>query len=161
MKTNFGKTNAYCVICPKKCRWDEHFNTPYKWEYYQVEEVRTFEDLKARYDTAMSGKVEKEAIIVSLREGIEICQNETLTIIKEVKSCLERLNEIALKPNAIKTEVEYIDVLIESAKQEKKLGWQEEVSALTGLRGTAELQFRLIKDPEEMERSMIRLNEQQ
>ena len=87
-----------------------------------------------------------------------------MTIIKDVKGCLERLNEIALKPNAIKTEVEYIDVLIESAKQEKKLGWQEEVSALTGLRETAVLQFRLIKDPEGIEIreiSMIRLNEQQ
>ena len=161
MKTNFGTKDARCVICPKKCRWDEHFNTPFKYEYYQVEEVRTYEDLKSRYDTAMSGKVEKEAIIVSLMKGIKRCQNETLTIVKHVKGCLKRLNQIALKPNAINTEVEYIDVLIESAKQEKKLGWQEEVSALTGLRETAELQERLIKDPEGMERSMIRLNEQQ
>ena len=75
MKTKFGTNDASCVVCPKKCRCDEHFDAPYKWECYQVEEVRTYEDLKARYVTAtcMSGKVEKEAIIVSLREGIEVC----------------------------------------------------------------------------------------
>ena len=154
MKTDFGTKDACCVICPKKCRWDEHFNTPFKWELYQVEETRTIDDLKARYETAVSGKMKEEAIIARLREEIEKCQNETLSVINEVKSCLERLNEIALRPNPI-TEVEYIDILIESKKQEKKLGWKEEVRALMKLRETAELQHKLMfKDPEAMERKI-------
>ena len=154
MKTNFGKKNASCVVCPKKCRWDEHFNTPFKYECYQVEEVRTYEDLKARYDTAMSGKTKKEAIIARLRDEIEKCQNDLLSVIKEVKSCLERLNDIALKPNPTITEVEYINVLIKSKEQEQKLGWQEEVSALKKLRETAELQHKIFTDPEAMERKI-------
>ena len=155
MKTKFGTKDACCVVCPKECRWDEHVNTPYKWEHYQVVEVRTYYDLKARYDTAVSGKMKKEVIIERLRDEIEKCQNEALSIIKEVKSCLERLNEIALRPNAIITEVEYINILIESKQQEQKLGWQEEVRALEKLRETAELQYNLMfDDPEAVKRKI-------
>lgn len=142
MKTGYGTRNAHCGVCPNKCHWSEHVNTPYKYEYYQVEVTRTWDNIKSRYESAMSGKSEKESVIANLTEEIEKHKNEALGMIKEVKQCLQRLNEIALKPTSM-TEVEYIDLLIDSTKQEEKPGWQQEVKTLQQLRQKAAFQIQL------------------
>ena len=47
-------------------------------------------------------------------------------MIHQVQTSLQRLDEIALKPNPL-TEVEYIDLLIDSEKQEARIGWRDRV----------------------------------
>ncbi|NEQ41112.1 MAG: hypothetical protein F6K40_34855 [Okeania sp. SIO3I5] len=54
-------------------------------------------------------------------------------MIQKTQRSLRRLDEIALKPNPL-TELEYIDLLIESEKQEAKFGWQERVKYYQGAR---------------------------
>lgn len=50
-------------------------------------------------------------------------------MIKQVQRCLHRLDEIALKPNPL-TEVDFLELLIESEKQQAEPGWKHRVKYL-------------------------------
>ena len=58
--------------------------------------------------------------------------------ISEVKRCLDRLQEIALKPNPL-SEVEYIDLLIDTEKREREERWEERVKHLEAVRENAQV----------------------
>ena len=56
--------------------------------------------------------------------------------VKKCRSILQRLREIALKPDPL-SEVEYIDMLIHAEKDEHKLGWEARVRELKDIKSTA------------------------
>ncbi|XP_059201108.1 uncharacterized protein LOC131980820 [Centropristis striata] len=58
-------------------------------------------------------------------------------LIKDSAKCLNRLKEIALKPNPLSTP-EYIDMLIEGEKAEAKPGYKQRVQSLMEMRTKAE-----------------------
>ena len=58
-------------------------------------------------------------MILKIRERVEKTFRKVCSDISKAKRCLERLEEIALKPNPL-TEVEYIDILIKSETDEAK-----------------------------------------
>ena len=57
-------------------------------------------------------------------------------MITEARQSIERLKEIALKPNPM-SEVEYIDILIEAEKCDKTLGFLRRISVLKKVRAKA------------------------
>ena len=63
---------------------------------------------------------------------------------KEARRCIERLDEIALRQNPM-SKVEYINLLIESEKEQKREGFSERISILEKLRDQAELISKLHK----------------
>jgi hypothetical protein len=134
--------DGYCKVCPKKCKWDQHHNTPYHYEWYNAVETRTSEDLMHRYKIATSSKVKVEAVMQSLDDDLKKIRKDVLDMIHQAKQCLQRLAEIALKPNPL-TEVEYIDMLIVTEEQECRLRYRERIRALTDLRKEAELLSRM------------------
>ena len=71
-----------------------------------------------------------------LKQDLEGLQDYVLEHIEQAQQSLERLNEIALKPDPL-TEIEYIDLLIESEKQEKKSGFMERIEAFQVVRKQA------------------------
>jgi energy-coupling factor transporter ATP-binding protein EcfA2 len=134
--------NGYCTVCTKKCKWDQHRNTPYRYEWYDVVETRTSEDLQRRYSIATSGKSKVESLMASLESDLKMMRQVVLQMVHQTKKCLQRLSEIALKPNPL-TEVEYIDMLIVTEEQECRLRYRERIRALTDLRKEAELLSRM------------------
>ena len=64
--------------------------------------------------------------------------------IKEAHRCIERLDEIALRPNPM-GKVEYINLQIESEKEQRKTGFIKRISILEKLRDQAELISKLHK----------------
>ena len=66
---------------------------------------------------------------------------------EQVRRSVQRLQEIALKPNYL-TEVEYIDLIIESEKCEAKPRWLDRVQALESVRQQAEILTKLMKNPQ-------------
>jgi energy-coupling factor transporter ATP-binding protein EcfA2 len=130
--------NGYCTVCTKKCKWDQHRNTPYRYEWYDVVETRTSEDLQRRYSIATSGKSKVESLMASLESDLKMMRQVVLQMVHQTKKCLQRLSEIALKPNPL-TEVEYIDTLIQSEEDQGRRGFRERVKALKELRREAKL----------------------
>ena len=123
------KKNITCTVCPGKCSWTVHRNTPYRYEFYEAEETQTLEELFKEFKVAESSRNETAALIDNINERIRKTDDVIEQMLQQARYSLLRLQEIALKPNPM-TQAEYIDLLIESEKRECKLGWEDRVKGL-------------------------------
>ncbi|CAK6981345.1 uncharacterized protein LOC122993437 [Scomber scombrus] len=130
-------SGGYCSQCPGKCHWSAHFNQKYRWDYKEVKEKRTVKELQGKYLKATEAKTPVQALIDKLKAEYDHVQAEVVKLMDKSGKCLNRLKEIALKPNPLSTP-EYIDMLIEGEKTEAKPGWKERVRALMAMRENAE-----------------------
>lgn len=136
---NYGGPNfSKCTVCPDKCSWENHCNNQHRFEFYTEEETRKLDDLYKRYNVAVNDKNKIERIIDGLHNELADLSITVYKDVREARRCIERLGEIALKPNPM-TEVEYIDLLIESEKQEKRKGYENRISAYKKMRKQAQL----------------------
>ena len=119
-------TSAKCSVCPGRCSWRVHVNTPFRFEVYEQTERRTLEDLKKRYHEALSNQFSVESMIANMEDHLAFLQQKVLELSRAAKQSMQHLDEIALKSNPL-SEAEYIDLLIESEKQEAKPGFQQRV----------------------------------
>ncbi len=136
--------DGYCTVCPGECVSSKHVNNPYIFELYDEEEVRTSDELKDRYDTAREGESQAETMINNIKDDVNSLEIIVLGLVNKARKSLMRLDEIALKPNPL-SEVDYIDLLIQSEEQQCRHGWMERVAAFKTLRKRASL-MRKIKD---------------
>ncbi|KAL3055782.1 hypothetical protein OYC64_018468 [Pagothenia borchgrevinki] len=127
-----------CKVCPGKCHWGQHFNQKYRWEYEQVKEKQTVQALKQKYLKALEGKGTVQDVIDQLKAEYQRVQVEVRDMMQRSAKCLNRLGEIALKPDPLSAS-EYIDMLIEGEKSEAKLGWKQRVEYLMEMRGQNEI----------------------
>uniref|UniRef100_A0AAV2KBS5 Septin-type G domain-containing protein n=1 Tax=Knipowitschia caucasica TaxID=637954 RepID=A0AAV2KBS5_KNICA len=118
------KSDGTCNVCPKKCHWTKHFNQKYKWVYVTVTKKQTMEDLKKKYLDASQAKAPVEMLMDKLRQEYNQQEQQVNDIVKQATSALNRLKQIALKPTGLST-LEYIDLLIQSEKNEHKPGWNK------------------------------------
>ena len=137
-------TDGNCRICPANCYWDVHKNMKFRYEHTWKKEQRTVQELLDRYNIAQQGKIDKESAIKAIEDDINQHAVMLIDMIREAQQHVERLEEIALKPNPISTK-EYIDLMIESEKMQKRHNFEkriemlqklkEEVSVIQGVRG--------------------------
>ncbi|XP_071788607.1 uncharacterized protein [Asterias amurensis] len=131
-------SDGVCTVCPGKCSWDVHFNQQYRFEFYEEEEEKTFEEIEARYRDASGKKLTVQQVIKKHMENLKEVRATVFALIAEAHKSVTRLEEIALKPNPLST-VEYIDLLIESEKRSGKPGWQDRVHGLEDVRKEADI----------------------
>lgn len=131
-----GQINATCGACPGMCSWEKHFNNSYRFELYQETEKRTADDLRIRYNQALEDKQQVEVMIAKMHNEVHGIFTNVQYNIQKINRCLQRLDEIALKPNPL-SDVEYIDLLIESEKQEGKPGYKHRIKHLQDVRRQA------------------------
>ncbi|KAL1279176.1 hypothetical protein QQF64_025849 [Cirrhinus molitorella] len=113
----WAMTDGKCRVCPGKCAWNVHFNQKYKWDYVKEKRKETYQDLKKRYEDAHGQVMSKEKIFEELENEFQTVQDIVAELIEGSQRSLERLQEIALKPNPLSTP-DYIDLMIESEKQD-------------------------------------------
>ncbi|KAJ3595638.1 hypothetical protein NHX12_004941 [Muraenolepis orangiensis] len=68
-----------------------------------------------------------------MRVQSDVLQEEVLQLMKSSTQCLNRLKDIALKPNPLST-LEYIDLLIQGEKSELKEGYLQRIQKLQEIR---------------------------
>lgn len=141
-------SNGNCRICPGKCIWNQHYNTPYKYEIELVEIEKTYEDLKKKYQCAEEGKNQVESLIKQIEDELQELTDTVYHMIDEARQSNERLKEIALKPNPM-TEIEYIDLLIQSEKQSGQSGFLERIKALEEIREQAAILSKVTKEEQQ------------
>ena len=129
--------NGYCKVCPNKCIWSEHKNLPYLIHLEKKKVVKTYEQTKEKYMSAKKDKDKNINVIDEIKREYNALMNENKTLVTEVKQLINKLQQIALKPNPI-SEIEYIDILIENENDAKKQGYKERVRILQELRQKAE-----------------------
>ena len=128
--------NGSCIACPDRCPWDSHSNTPYFFDYYDENEDRTYEDLKIRYETAQTEKSKSQAMIDRNEAILQQSQAQLFSMIGDIRLSIQHLDEIALRPNPL-SDIEYLDLLVESEKQEHKPGWKNRIRQYENLRRNA------------------------
>ncbi|XP_071539262.1 uncharacterized protein [Panulirus ornatus] len=129
--------NDYCCICPSKCHWSVHKNFPKKYVVKIVTVTKTADDLKKRYQEATEKKLSAENLIIKVQDEFEAVQLKVLGMTEAVRKSLQRLQEIALKPNPLST-LEYIDLMIDSEQTQARPGWQARVQQLRNVRKETE-----------------------
>ena len=87
---------------------------------------------------AQSGKNLVEAMIEKIENDLTEVHNNVLSMMFKVQQSLQRLDEIALKPNPL-TKTEYLELLIESEKNEAKEGWNGRVQYYEEAKRQAEI----------------------
>ncbi|XP_073347129.1 uncharacterized protein [Pagrus major] len=130
-------SDGNCTQCPRRCHWSVHYNQKYIWEYKEVKEKQTIRELKEKYEQASKAKTPVEAMIATLRAEYDRVQAEVMKLVEISAKCLNRLKDIALKPNPLPAP-DYIDLLIEGEKSEGHPGWKQRVQSLNKMRGQAE-----------------------
>ncbi|KAM4551948.1 uncharacterized protein PAE49_015528 isoform 1-T2 [Odontesthes bonariensis] len=145
-------TNGYCTVCPNKCIWNVHFNQKYRWEYKDVKEKRTIKELKEKYKKASGEKMTVQQVMERLEAEYDDLQLEVVNLMEISSECLDRLQEIALRPNPLSTP-EYINILIEGEKSEAKPGWNKRVESLMKMKEKAEFMMKVEKQESLLQRS--------
>ena len=127
-------TNGCCTVCPKKCMWKEHVNVPYIIIHGEIEVEETVEELKKKYYDSEKKLSLTEQIIRGKEIELEKIIIQCYYIQDEIRECIEKLKVEALYPNVNETSEEYIDMLIESEKSEKKDGYKDRIKSLESLK---------------------------
>ena len=112
----------------------------------EIEVTKTYQDMEAKYLSATEKSEKSKSLLDKIKEQYDNVMEQNEKLVIDVKHCINRLKEIALKPNPI-SEIEYINILIENEKEGRKDGYKERVKILEELRAKAEIRATIIKDP--------------
>lgn len=130
--------DGLCRVCPLKCQWDLHLNQGFYWIFEDVQQTRTSDEIRNKYETALQQKLSTEDILQALQAELEQIHDGLKQDIDEITECLQRLDQIALRPDAF-TATEYIELMIEAEMKEKKAGYDERIESLNSLLGKAQV----------------------
>ncbi len=114
-------SDGYCNIC--KCHWSKHSNTDYVFEPTTEKKTKTLKDLQQKYHTAVKGMSKAQSMLSNIKDEFEEVAEDVFIMVIQVQKSLRRLDEIALKADPL-TSSEYLELLIESEKLDKKEGWE-------------------------------------
>ena len=134
-----GPDSAHCTVCPGNCPWSQHANATYRFESYYEVETQTSDDLRKNLFEAIEGKSQIESVIADIEKELEMFQGVIVGMVSEAKQSLERLQDIALKPNPL-SEIEYIDLLIKAENSEKNPGFTERIKAFEMIKNIVKTQ---------------------
>ncbi|KAH3768560.1 uncharacterized protein LOC127845594 isoform X1 [Dreissena polymorpha] len=134
----WAMTDGFCRICPERCFWNQHANTPYIFDYITVDETKTYAEMKKKYEEASGKLLTQEQVLDKMREELDEIDDMIQTMMLVVRDCNIRLGKIALRPNPLSM-TQHIDLMIESETMEKKDGWYERVQTLYRFRKRAQV----------------------
>ena len=129
-----------CGHCPNRCPWNKHVNLPYIFKYSTTNKQVTIDDIKERYEKATEEKLSKEQVISKVQDDIKAMEAQIKANLSEITVSLETLNKIALRTNHL-SQLEYLDLVIQSEKDQGKHGWKRRVDVLLAFRNKAQVLY--------------------
>lgn len=129
-------SSGNCKVCDKKCEWSFHKNTPFIFKYVTINVTKTYADMKQRYEKAVGQTLTHENYIAKLTHDVEDLFDGIKTKMSKVNRCKARLKEIALSPHTL-SEIEHIDLMIQSEENDKQPGYFNRVKMLKQVRKKA------------------------
>ena len=66
----WGTQSAKCGVCIGKCSWSNHRNNKYRFELYSVKVMKTSDELKKKYESAMNSKDNLEKVINTMKKEL-------------------------------------------------------------------------------------------
>ena len=129
-------TNRYCRVCPLKCSWDVHKNLPYRFDLVEIEKNGTYEELKSKYLQAKDDAGQKLSVVDKIKTASNELRLENLKLVNQVRKSISELQKIALRANPL-SEIQYIELLIQTELDEKKIGFEDRINVLEEMKREA------------------------
>lgn len=127
-----------CKVCPRNCHWSVHKNNSFRFETFDIKVKKTYEELKRKYEIAQKGEQKQRTVLGKVKNAFTSLGSKVMKMVNDVRCYINKLNEIALRPNPL-SDIDYIDLLIESEKNERKYGWEKRVKLFQKMREESEL----------------------
>ena len=127
----FGQ-GSLCEVCPGKCGSWDHQHEETRWVNKQVEETKTFNDIREKFEDANKKKLSAEEMKFCLLAEVDVLENSINQDVGELTGCLNELRVISLCGDAL-TSPDYMKLLIENEKRNKKEGYMEKIKSLEDL----------------------------
>ena len=130
--------NTGCHKCPWGCQLDDH---KCEEKYYVIKTkmiTKTLGELQESYKDPEGSKMTAEQITKECQERIDEVGDDTVKLVEKARRRIERLDEIALKPDPLSTD-DYIDLMIEAEKAEAGGGLTKRIQALMQLKERQEV----------------------
>lgn len=128
----------YCTVCSNRCHWKMHVNNDFRIISYSVQVEKTYENLKEKYELAKEQEKKQRSTLDTVKCAFSFLRKMVMDMINDVRIHYNKLSKIALRQDPL-SDVEYIDILIENEKIERKNGWQNRCKLFCKLRDEAEL----------------------
>ena len=137
-------SDGYCTVCPRKCVWSSHKNQPYVYRVKRSTVTKCAEELRLKYNKT---KTQYDAHNTRRKLQVEFdeMQQNVMKMVKDVRDCTYRLDQISLKVNPVST-ADYIDLQLKTEKSEAEPGWQWRVKQLQKLRQQAEYKVKVLQE---------------
>ena len=119
--------NGKCTVCKNKCVWNQHKNLPFIFEYKEIEEIRSSEELKKKYFDSQSKLSASEQILNNLNEEYDNILVDCYKKSEDIKKAVEELKKISLHVNPNEDYEEYIKFCIQNEEVEKKNGYLDRI----------------------------------
>jgi hypothetical protein len=146
-----------CKICPGRCSDGLHQNEHFNGTFIQVEETRTFYDIRNNYEDAMKKKMDAEALVKAVETEVERLKEETIKNMNGITYLHNKLKAIALHGNPLST-FEYIQMMVDNAERDQKPGCREKIQNLNELLELAKNNGNNIDDDEKFIKQFTSLN---
>lgn len=118
-----------CKLCPGKCSWQSHSNVPYIIKRISKSVHITNQEMKSRYRITNENKrllLLKIKQTITDQTSLENFISDKITLLKTNNA---KIKEIGLRPQTFSS-VEYIQMIIESEKSEKRRGFNHRIEKL-------------------------------
>ena len=129
-------SNGFCTVCPGKSSWSKHANQPYLYKVKRVTVTKYAEDLRQRYQQTRN---QYDALRFSgqLQWEFDQVKENVMKMVKDIRDCTARLEQISLKSNPMST-ADYIELQLQSEQSQAEPGWQWRMKQLQKLKQQAE-----------------------
>lgn len=129
--------NGSCKVCPSKCNWKRHQVNNYRWVYKESKTKHTLQQLKDRFQTASKAINSVQDLITKFKE-YDDCKEYLVMTIDLATQAINRLKEIALKPNPLSA-LQYIELIIETEKSEARPEWEKRCKTFESIKENAQI----------------------
>ena len=103
---------------------------PYIFEYYEVDEVKEYTELKKEFCDSKSKVPEFQQVLQGLEQKYDNKFIDCFEICEKLNKSVNELKRIALNANANQKTEEYINLLIQNEKKTQSNGWIENCNRL-------------------------------
>lgn len=132
-------TSGNCKSCPGKCHWQSHSNVPYIIKTMTNSVNKTNFEMQLRYKAANKSKNSQKYNIERKFEEQKAVENYIQQKITQLKTYTIEIKEIGLRPQPLNS-AEYIQLIIECEKCEKRSGFNKRIEKLQQYMKRAELE---------------------
>ena len=122
-------SDGKCTECPSNCHWTEHHNTPFIIKLVPKKKKKKYSEKQKIYEEASQKSFTQEQLLGEMTNDIEKLEYAIADSVDRIAQYNNRLKEIALRPDPLST-VQYLEMIIEGEKREKKSGFQSRIKAL-------------------------------